>query len=76
MVLQPAQATVCSGPQSVEASSGVAQLAAEIAQLMESLRQRQQIGVATGLLAQRFAITPKRAMTLTDDADDENRGVC
>ena len=37
--------------QSLEASSRVAQLEAEIAQLKEALRQRQQIGVATGLLA-------------------------
>jgi hypothetical protein len=76
MVLQPPQATVCSGPQSLEASSGAALLEAEIAQLNEVLRQPQLIGVATGLLARRFAITPEQAMTLTvGDADDENRGV-
>jgi hypothetical protein len=41
-----------------------------------SARQRQQIGVATGLLAQRFAISPERAWTLAaDNADDENSGV-
>jgi len=38
--------------------------------------QRQQIGVATGLLAQRFAITPQRAWTVAaDNVDDENGGV-
>jgi AmiR/NasT family two-component response regulator len=54
----------------------VAQLEAEIAQLKEALSQRQRIGVATGLLARRFAITPERAWTLVvDDADDKNSGV-
>ncbi|HET9779543.1 MAG TPA: hypothetical protein VFP81_09700 [Propionibacteriaceae bacterium] len=44
---------------------------AEIAQLKEAL-----IGVATGLLAQRFTITRERAWTLAaDNADDENSGV-
>jgi hypothetical protein len=73
MVLQP---TVCSGSRSLAASSHVAQMKAEIAQLNEALRQRQQIGVGTGLLAPRFAITSERASTLTaDNADDENTGV-
>jgi hypothetical protein len=36
------------------------------------LRQRQQIAVATGLLAKRFTISPERAWTL---AFDENSGV-
>ena len=44
--------------------SRVAQLEAEIAQLRDALTRRQQIGVATGLLAQRFAISPERAWTL------------
>ena len=35
MVLQPPQARVCSGSQSLEASSRVAQLEAEITQLKE-----------------------------------------
>jgi len=60
MVLQPPQTRVCSSPQSLEASSGVAQLEAEIAQLKQALRQRQHIGVATGLLAQRFAKRPEQ----------------
>ena len=48
---------------------------AEIAQLNEALRQRQQIGLATGRQAQRFAITPERARWLAaDNADDENTG--
>jgi hypothetical protein len=35
-----------------------------------------QIGVGTGLLAPRFAITPERASTLAaDNADDESTGV-
>ena len=42
----------------------VAQLEAEIAQLKDALTRRQQIGVATGLLAQRFAISPERAWSL------------
>ena len=69
MVLQPPQARVSSGSQSLLASSGVAQLDAEIAQLKEAL-----VGVATGLLAQRFAIGPERAAP-ADNADDENSGV-
>jgi hypothetical protein len=39
----------------------VAQLEAEIAQLKDACARRQQIGVATGLLAQRFAHHPERA---------------
>jgi hypothetical protein len=42
----------------------VAELEAEIAQLKDALTRRQQIGVATGLLAQRFAINPERAWSL------------
>jgi AmiR/NasT family two-component response regulator len=54
----------------------VAQLEAEIAQLKEALGQRQRIGVATGLLTRRFAITREPAWTLVvDDADNENSGV-
>jgi hypothetical protein len=76
MALQPTQSRVCSGSQSLEASPRVALLVAEIAQLTEAPRQGQQIGVATGLLAQRFAISPERAWTLAaDNADDENSGV-
>ena len=75
MVLQPI-ARVCSGSQSLKASSRATRLEADIAQLKEALRQRQQIGVATGLLAQRFAITPEQALTLAaDNADDEASGV-
>ena len=44
--------------------SRVAQLEAEVAQLKDALARRQQIGVATGLLAQRFAISPERAWSL------------
>jgi hypothetical protein len=40
------------------------QLEAEIAQLNEALRQRQQIGVATDLLAQRFTISSERGWTV------------
>jgi AmiR/NasT family two-component response regulator len=76
MVLQQPQSRVCSGSQSLDASPRVALLVAEIAQLKEAPRQRQQIGVATGLLAQRFAISPEGAWTLAaDNADDENSGV-
>ena len=48
----------------LEGSSQVAQLEAEIAQLKDALARRQQIGVATGLLAQRFGVTPERAWSL------------
>ncbi|HKN43803.1 MAG TPA: ANTAR domain-containing protein [Propionibacteriaceae bacterium] len=48
----------------LEGSSRVAQLEAEIAQLKDALARRQQIGVATGLLAQRFGVTPDRAWSL------------
>ena len=73
MVWQSPQARVCSGSKSLVASSCVAQLEAEIAQLKEALSQRQRIGVTTG---RRFAITPERAWTLVvDDADNENSGV-
>ena len=39
----------------------MAQLEAEIAQLKDACARRQQIGVATGLVAQRFAHHPERA---------------
>jgi hypothetical protein len=74
MIFQQPQARVCLGSQSWEASSPVAQL--EAVQLEEALRQRQQIGVAPGLLGQRFPIIRERAWTLAaDNADDENGGV-
>jgi hypothetical protein len=41
-----------------------AQLEAEIAQLKDAWARRQQIGVAPGLLAQRFAHHPERAWSL------------
>ena len=75
MVLQPPQARVCLGSQSPEASSRTAPLEAEIAQLKEALRQRQQIGVATGLLAHRFAITPERGWTAAGTKLTKNSGV-
>ena len=76
MVLQPPQARVCARSESLEASSRVAQLEAQITQLKE-LRQRHQSGVATSLrAAQRFTITHDRACTLpVDESDDENSGV-
>jgi hypothetical protein len=48
----------------LEASARVAELEAEIVQLKEALARRQLIGVATGLLAQRFNISPDRAWSL------------
>ena len=72
MVLQPPHARVCARSESLEASSCVAQLEAQLTQLKE-LRQRQRIGVATGLLAQCFAITHERACVLAaHNADGEN----
>src|SRR5512133_3107390 len=52
---QPPPTEVGSVFESLEASSRVAQLEAKIAQLKDALARRQQIGVATGLLARRFA---------------------
>jgi ANTAR domain-containing protein len=48
----------------LEGSARVAELEAEIVQLKEALARRQLIGVATGLLAQRFNISPDRAWSL------------
>jgi hypothetical protein len=64
MVSQPPPTEVGSVLEILEASSRVEQLEAEIAQLKDALARRQQIGVATGLLAQRFAISPERAWSL------------
>jgi hypothetical protein len=47
-----------------EARYPAAQLEAEIAQLKDALARREQIGVATGLLAQRFADHHERAWSL------------
>jgi hypothetical protein len=55
-------------------SSRTAQFEVEIAQLNEALRQRQQIGLATGLLAHRLAIIPQRGWTVVGDKADENSG--
>jgi len=74
MVVQPPQTRVCLSCHSPEASSRTAQLEVEIAPLNEALRQRQQIGLATGLLAHRFAITPGRGWTVAGDKADENTG--
>ena len=71
MVVQPPQTRVCLSCQSPEASSRTAQLEVEIAQLNEALRQRQQIGLATGLLA-RFAIILERGWTVAGDKANEN----
>jgi hypothetical protein len=71
MVVQPPQTRVCLSCQSPEASSRTAQLEVEIAQLNEALRQRQQIGLATGLLA-RFAIILAWGWTVAGDKANEN----
>jgi hypothetical protein len=63
MVSQPPHTTAGSVAGS-DISSRVAELEAEIAQLRDALARRQQIGVATGLLAQRFGISPDRAWSL------------
>ena len=63
MVSRPPDTTAGSVAGS-DTSSRVAELEAEIAQLRDALARRQQIGVATGLLAQRFGITPDRAWSL------------
>src|SRR5215204_5338733 len=64
MVPQPPHAEAGLVARSPDTSSRVAQLEAEIAQLRDALARRQQIGVATGLLAQRFAVSPDRAWSL------------
>jgi ANTAR domain len=64
MVSPPLSAQVGLVAESLVVSSRVAELEAEIAQLKDALTRRQQIGVATGLLAQRFAISPERAWSL------------
>ena len=63
MVSQPPHTTAGSVAGS-DACSRVAELEAEIAQLRVALARRQLIGVATGLLAQRFGISPDRAWSL------------
>lgn len=42
----------------------IAALELEVAQLREALQSRQQIGVATGILAQRFGCSPDRAWSV------------
>jgi len=74
MVVQPPQTRVCLSCHSPEASSRTAQLEVEIAPLNEALRQRQQIGLATGLLAHRFAIIAERGWPVARDKADENSG--
>ena len=72
MVVQPPQTRVCLSCQSPEATSRTAQLEVEIAQLNEALRRRQQIGLATCLLAHRFAIITERGWTAAEYKADEN----
>jgi hypothetical protein len=64
MVSPPPPTHVGLVAESLDISSRVAELEAEIAQLRDALTRRQQIGVAVGLLAQRFAVSPERAWSL------------
>jgi hypothetical protein len=64
MVPQPPRTEVGLVAACPDSSSRVAELETEIAQLRDALARRQQIGVATGLLAQRFGISPDRAWSL------------
>ena len=64
MVSQPPHIEAGLAAERPDLSTRVAQLEAEIAQLKDALTRRQHIGVATGLLAQRFAISPERAWSL------------
>jgi ANTAR domain len=64
MVSPPPPTHVGLVAESLDISSRVAELEAEIAQLRDALTRRQQIGVAVGLLAQRFALSPERAWSL------------
>ena len=63
MVSQPPH-TAAGSVAGSDTSSRVTELEAEIAQLRDALARRQQIGVATGLLAERFGISPDRAWSL------------
>jgi len=74
MVVQAPQTRVCVRCQSPEASSRTTQLRVEIARLNAALRQRHQIGLATGLLAHRFAIILKRGRTAPEDKAHETSG--
>src|SRR4029453_19203123 len=64
MVSQPPPTEVVSVLEVLEASSRVAQLEAEVAQLKDALARRQQIGVGMGLLPHPFATPPERAWSL------------
>jgi|SoiMethySBSTD1v2_1073268.scaffolds.fasta_scaffold102457_2 hypothetical protein len=76
MLVQPPQAGVRLGSEILKVTSRVAQLVAKIAQLKEALRQRQQTGVVTGLLAQRFATTPERAGRAAADTPTREQWRC
>jgi hypothetical protein len=52
----------------------MAQLAAEIARLNAALGPLQQIGLATGLLAHRFAFIPEWGWSAAEDKAGENSG--
>jgi hypothetical protein len=76
MVLQPLQARVGLGPHSFKASSRAPQSEAGIARLKKAPRQRQQIEVATGQLAWRFAVKSEQCWTPRfEEADNKNGGV-
>ena len=64
MVSQSPHTEACLISGNADTNSRVAELEAEIAQLKDALARRQQIGVATGLLAQRFGLSPDRAWSL------------
>jgi hypothetical protein len=64
MVLQQPHTEAASLAERPDLDARVAELEAEIVQLRDALTRRQQIGVATGLLAQRFGISPERAWSL------------
>ena len=64
MVAQPPATEAGSILDSLEISARLVELETEVAQLKEALARRQQIGVATGLIAQRFGMDPDRAWSL------------
>jgi hypothetical protein len=64
MVSQPPHTGIGLVAESPDTNVRLAELEAEVAQLRDALGRRQQIGVATGLLAQRFGISPDRAWSL------------
>jgi hypothetical protein len=73
MVLQPPQTRICLGSHSWRPAPAWRTERPRSHSSRKRCGNWQQIGVATGVLAQRFAITAERARTLAvNNADDED----